>query len=190
MVEKIKDLLYDLTDFVLVIIIVAIMFSVLSLKITDSLSINVLNVFHKDNNTESVVINDSNNTIDNKENLEDIAIKPENNDSITNDEISENNEINMTEDENTSVDETANVDDDTNIPNSSENTQIIINIESGSTGYKIAKILKDNNLIEDTSVFISRVEELNLGAKLRSGSFTLNTSQSLDDMIYIIAGKK
>ena len=174
MIEKIKDLFYDLTDFALVLIIIVVMISVISLKITDSLSINLVQIFNKQATENEVIIDIS--EADSDTELNDITIKPETNDK----DIKTPEEIIV-------VTET-----DIETPTEQDSTlkkDVTITIKSGTTGYGIAKLLKEGNLIDDTSPFITRVEELDLGAKLQSGIFKLNTSQSLDEMIYIIAGK-
>ncbi len=67
--------------------------------------------------------------------------------------------------------------------------ELTIEIVSGSTGYGIAKQLRDTGLIADVNEFVKRVEALGLGAKLRSGTFTLNTSMSNDEIIKKISGQ-
>ncbi len=62
-------------------------------------------------------------------------------------------------------------------------------IESGSSGYSIGTLLEEEGLVPDTQTFIKRVEELGLGAKLRSGTFDLSTDMSLDEIIYKISGQ-
>ncbi len=64
-----------------------------------------------------------------------------------------------------------------------------IDIKAGSSGYSIGKLLESEGLVTDTNTFIKRVEELGLGAKLRSGSFKLSTDMSLDEVIYKISGQ-
>ncbi|MEA1974835.1 MAG: hypothetical protein U9N10_04650 [Bacillota bacterium] len=174
MLEKIKDLFYDLTDFALVLIIIVVMISVISLKITDSLSINLVQIFNKQatENEAIIDISEANNDIE----LNDITIKPETNDK----DIEAPEEIIVV----TETDIESSVEEDNTL-----NKDVTITIKSGTTGYGIAKLLKENNLIDDTLPFVTRVEDLSLGAKLQSGTFKLNASQSLDEMIYIIAGK-
>jgi hypothetical protein len=180
MLEKIKDLLYDLTDFALVILIIIIMTTVISVKITDAMSVNLFSLFNNETAGETAVIDTPEDPIAEKDDeVEEIIIKPEfdessDNEESTSGETNENNESNDTS-ETTSTE---------------SNKEVTIIIESGSTGYAIAKKLRDNALIEDTSAFINRVEDLQLGAKLQSGTFVLNTSQSLDDMIYTLAGQR
>lgn len=178
MLEKIKDILYDLTDFALVILIIVIMTTVISIKITDAMSVNLFSFFNNEETAETAVIDEPEEPIKDDD-VEEIIIKPEFNESANNEE----NTTNETDEEN----ESNNVSENTS---TDSNREVTIVIESGSTGYAIAKKLRDNQLIEDTSVFISRVEDLELGASLQSGTFVLNTSQTLDDMIYTLAGQR
>jgi hypothetical protein len=67
--------------------------------------------------------------------------------------------------------------------------ELTIEIVSGSTGYGIAKQLREAGLIADVNEFVKRVEALGLGAKLRSGTFTLNTAMSNDEIIKKISGQ-
>ncbi|MDK2919377.1 MAG: hypothetical protein PWQ37_2110 [Candidatus Petromonas sp.] len=71
-----------------------------------------------------------------------------------------------------------------------ESKDIVVEIPKGTTGVGIAKILKDKGLIEAVGDFINRVEELGLAPKLRFGKFTIKSSSSIDEMIYIITGIK
>jgi len=173
MVEKIKDILFDLTDFVLVLVIVVVMISVISLKVTDSLSLNPFSIIAKNSIEHEITIDKQNN---NDIELDNLDIKP--NISSTDSNIEKPEEILIEPDTTLDIKKT--------IP---EVVELKITIKSGSTGYDIAKLLMSNNLIDNTQIFISRVEELKLGAKLRSGTFTLNSSLPLDEIIFIIAGK-
>lgn len=71
-------------------------------------------------------------------------------------------------------------------------TNVLVHFEipSGSAGMKIAQILEDKGLIDNTAAFIGRIEELNLAAKLKSGTFEISQGTPLDDIIYIITGTK
>ena len=174
MLEKIKDILYDLTDFALVILIIVIMTTVISIKITDAMSVNLFSIFNSNAKEETLVMDEPKAPVEEDDGVEEIVIKPDLGESTNTDESNQdNNEDNIASEI---------------TPDANKDVTIIV--ESGSTGYTIAKKLRDNKLIEDTSVFISRVEDLKLGAKLQSGTFVLNTSQSLDDMIYTLAGQR
>lgn len=62
-----------------------------------------------------------------------------------------------------------------------------INIPEGSFPSKIGDILLNSNLIDDTDKFLSRSVELGLDTRLRSGTFEIEIGTSLDDIIKIIA---
>lgn len=64
---------------------------------------------------------------------------------------------------------------------------ITITIPSGSPGVAIGKILKENGLITDVNAFIQKVDALGLGPKLRSGSFQLKTGMDLEQIIKTLA---
>lgn len=69
-------------------------------------------------------------------------------------------------------------------------TEFKVDIPSGSSGIAIAKILKEKGIISDTKMFITRVDQLKMGPKLKAGSFTIKSGSTLDDVIYILVGKK
>lgn len=182
MIEKIKDILYDLTDFILILVIILVMTSVISFKVTDAMSVNIFS-FISDLTTETEEATDDATDVsagEEETSPEEIVIKPEFNpeqedEGETNDQEKDTSESTGSESSETE---------------STETREVTVEIKSGSTGYDIAKTLEANQLIEDTTAFINRVEDLELGAKLQSGTFTLNTAQSLDDMIYTLAGQR
>lgn len=88
---------------------------------------------------------------------------------------------------------------ETDVPSDSKDNALIkvepsqmINFEinRGLTGYNIAKILFEKELITSVDSFIKRIEELNLGNKLRSGTYSVSSNIDMDDLIYIISGQK
>jgi len=66
--------------------------------------------------------------------------------------------------------------------------KMTIEIKSGSTGYAIAKLLVEKGLVKDTQTFIQRVEALKLGSKLKAGTFEVTAGMPLDDLIKVITG--
>jgi len=69
-------------------------------------------------------------------------------------------------------------------------TMVNFEINSGLTGYNIANLLFEKELITSVNSFIKRIEELNLGNKLRSGTYSVSSNIEMDDLIYIISGQK
>lgn len=62
-----------------------------------------------------------------------------------------------------------------------------VNIPEGSLPSSIGDILVNSNLIEDKQDFLNRSVELGLDTRLRSGTFEIEVGTSLDDIIKIIA---
>lgn len=62
-----------------------------------------------------------------------------------------------------------------------------VNIPDGSFPSKIGDILLNSNLIADKQEFLNRSMELGLDTRLRSGTFEIEVGTSLDTIIKIIA---
>ncbi len=176
MLEKFKDLLYEISDLLLAIVILLIMSSVITWQVSDSMAFSEqndeVNVGYVDNSTsEDLPVQDDIN-------------KPQDDTII----VEDNDDTNV---DHGDISETGKPEEDSIKKDYAKPiTKITIEIPSGTPGIGIAKILKDNNLIEDTSSFVARVEELNLAVKLKSGTYKIDSNTSLDDIIYIITGQK
>jgi hypothetical protein len=179
MFDKLKDILYDVSDILFSLIIVALIFSIVSWKISDSLAFEVK---VPDKNTTEIASSSDPDLIQIEEATEteedqttpgtpntDTTATPETTEPATPDTGSD------AKPGGTSV-------------NLVGTTKEIV-IEPGSSGYSIGKLLADEGMVPDTQTFIKRVEELGLGAKLRSGTFTLSSDMSLDEVIYKISGQ-
>lgn len=66
---------------------------------------------------------------------------------------------------------------------------VTFTVAPGSTGYKIAKNLKNDSLIADVDEFLLKLEDLGLGSKLRAGDFKLNTGMNVEEIIHVLAGQ-
>ncbi|MDR5659007.1 hypothetical protein RH915_05855 [Serpentinicella sp. ANB-PHB4] len=72
--------------------------------------------------------------------------------------------------------------------NESESVEnITITIPPGTHGLGIARILRDHNLITDVNEFLTTAEDLNLSTQLQSGSFTVSTDSTTEDLVKIIS---
>ncbi len=187
MLEKLKDIFYDVSDIVVSLIIVALIFFVVSWKISDSLAFEV-NIPETTGTTE--VASQDPNIVEIQEVTEGDSTGTEVGSEATN----------QTSDQTSGQSSNETAGTDTSGSTSSDakpgGTQVNmvgvtkeIEIQSGSSGYSIGKLLAEAGLVADTSTFIKRVEELGLGAKLRSGTFSLSTDMSLDEVIYKISGQ-
>lgn len=182
MLEKIKDILYDVSDIVVSLVIVALIFFVVSWKISDSLAFDVT---IPEQNPQTQVAGQDPNIVEIAE-VPDVETTP--------------SEGSSGETEPTTPSETAPTEAASETTPSTDakpgGTQVNlvgvtkeIEIKSGSSGYSIGKLLATEGMVADTNTFIKRVEELGLGAKLRSGTFTLSSDMSLDEIIYKISGQ-
>ncbi|MBS4536576.1 hypothetical protein GOQ29_13205 [Clostridium sp. D2Q-14] len=167
--EKIKDLLYDYIDYVLIILVVVIIGGIIGWR---------LEILFNDNETEAITSN-----IDSIEkDVDENSSKKEKEDSNANKEEKNDSEENKDNDEKSSSSK-----DDKSSKNDEE---IAIEIPQGSLPSDTAQILLDNDLIDDVDKFIDRAEALKLETKLRSGEFTFNKGSDLDNIIKTLANIK
>ncbi len=166
--ERIKDFFYDLSDILVSLIIIAIIFGVVSWKLNDTMPIpiGILNNNNEQRVVETVAIPKT--TVAEIDITQSGAGTP-----------SEQVTIQPTETVTTQV-ETTSV--------TLSTKDIKVTIPSGSSGDKIARILKAKGVIKDTSEFLKVVANLNLGNKLRAGTFTLNPSMSYEKIARVLTG--
>lgn len=176
--ERIKDILYDIGDVLFGFVIILVMVSVVTLKLTSAMDINLLdtslNTALLNNKDESVSDTTKNNAI-----VIDANDKPDN---TSKEETTPP----------TTVEQGSTVENP--VDNSPEVIDIVIDvtleIPKGSTAVSIAKLLEDKNLVESSTVFLDRVKELNMDPKLRYGTFKLKSNYSIDKIISVITGVK
>ncbi|SHJ84846.1 MltG/YceG/YrrL family protein [Paramaledivibacter caminithermalis] len=178
MFEKIKDFFYDFSDTLLSLFIILVMGFVITWKLSGAMSIPIFNTI----NNPSIKILE-----ENPKNIE-INIS----DGKTNDKSHGNNtETNSNVSQENSNQDTTNSSTNSNTENKAVHIKaenIDIQIPKGTSGIGIANILKEKGLIDDTSKFLNRVEELELAPKLRYGEFSIKSNSSIDEMITIITG--
>lgn len=189
------ELFYDLTDYAIIIVIMVLVVVVLFTKFNDLLDITV----DKDMIQDPIAISDTENDKDDNDDEEfsdttgdsnndetDPADKSDETDSTdTSDEIesTDDNQVDDTsEDDSTS--ENTDEDDTSTI---SVNVDVKFTIPSGTYPSQIADILIENSLIENKQEFLSRCLELGLDTRLKAGDYIINTSSSLDDIIYALS---
>lgn len=180
--EKIKDLLYDLSDVFLSIMIIVLIFGVVSWKISDVMKVPGVSVAQSENTYVSVtdeVIDDNKIEVITLETADETAEETTNTDST-------DGETNV--DTSTSVDTSTTSSDAKPVPTKKTFT-ISIEIPSGTTGFGISKILKSNGLITDTNEFLQLATKLELVNKMRSGTYELSSDMSMEDMIRKLTGR-
>lgn len=166
--EKVKDFLYDISDFVFSLLIIMIIFLVVSWKLTDTMQVQWFSNLGKD--TATVEFTDE--ATPSLDNIGDQT-----------DTTPVDTETDTTETETTTpVEET----EDTSVV---EIKDVEFEITPGSPGFKIATNLEADGLIDSVDEFIQKLDELGLGNKLRAGKFKLNTGMTVEDIIKTLAGQ-
>lgn len=200
--EKIKDFFHDFSDVFFAIIIASIMFAVLTINLGGWFNVPIHTVLadrsadiSEEQNNE-ITDNPSNNNTD----LED----DRSNKNMDSEDVRPDNSIDSESDRSEKKDDTSKaetkIQQDDNVKNSDteedaqtnktiKETKKII-IPSGTYGTGIAKILQENELIDDINDFVRTAENLNLSRRLRSGSFEIPIDTTVENMVKIIAGQE
>lgn len=173
--EKIKDLLYDLSDVILSLIIVVLIFGVVTWKISDIMKVPGISVAQSENTYVSV---DKETSSDNK--IEVITVDPNSETTASSETTSDTTS--------TTVDTTTTTTDAKPVP-TKKVFAITIEVPSGTTGFGISKILKSNGLITDTNEFLQVATNLELVNKMRSGTYDLSSDMTMEQMIRVLTGK-
>lgn len=64
---------------------------------------------------------------------------------------------------------------------------ITVVVENGNSVYEIGKTLKNKGLIEDAKIFVVQEKLSNYKGKLQSGTYILNTSMDIEEMLAILS---
>lgn len=173
MIDKIKNFLYDISDMLLSLFIIALIFYAVSWKISDTLSPD---------------------TVQNKKDIvktENQPIKPV--------ETPKSETESPTKAETPAETETpveTEIPKETDKPakeDSKESTtpgeMLTFTIAPGSSGYAIGKSLMDQGFVENADEFTKRIIELGVDNQLKAGDFKLAKGDPLDTVINVLIGK-
>lgn len=187
-IEKIKDILYDGIDYILMVgIIVAIAF-IINWKIDGLFAISDVNELHAQSSEaseESSQEEENNHTNtpaqqeekDNSSN-EDQEDKPAN-------EVEENSNSSNGSNQDKEANEEEVVDKgNEEVANSNE--KVTINIPAGSLPGDIGNILASQGLVSSRDEFLKKVRETNTEKKLRYGKFEIAKNASVDEIIRVL----
>lgn len=161
-INAIRDFIYNITDYGLIITVVVIMVSVLVWRFDLLFSKNIeKKVIASIPDTNYVDTNIPNEPVQNNDNP-----------------VTEKPDDSKNPDDNDDVD---------NKNNEQKNVIATIEIPQGSFPSKIGDILMNSNLIKDKNAFLNRSVEMGLDTKLQSGTFEIAVGTNLDEVIKIIA---
>lgn len=162
-IEKAKDLFYDTTDYILILIIIATVAGIIAWRLD-----LLFDKSSKPNPNTRVEVSSSNSSDNNIKN--DSKDKNESTDKITvSEKDKQSNELIEKEKD--------------------KQKGVIVNIviPDNTLPDGVAGILLDAGLITDKSEFLIKSQELGLDVKFRSGKYDINKNSSLEDIIRIIA---
>lgn len=187
--EKIKDFFHDFSDIFFAIAVASIMFIVLSWNLGSWFD-NSADTVLADEIVNIVEENNDQTVTENKDEIDPAIEEPGAEESNTED--LDEGEILPEETENSQDKDTTESGEEEKEPDHTESAAEIktIVIPNGTPGSGVARILKENGLIEDTQSFIQTAENLNLAIRLKSGTFEIPTNSTIEDMVKIIAGQK
>lgn len=194
--EKIKDLVYDFSDIIISLVIITMIFGVVSWKISDSMAYSS---FTEQASKATLDSKDKDETATSADGATDAAATTTDANANTTADASANTAggkpaasttTNAPAANSTAVNPPATTANPPAVAPAATPTEFKVEIPAGSAGITIAKILKEKGVITDTKLFITRVDQLKMGPKLKAGSFTIKAGSTLDDVIYTLAGKK
>ncbi len=178
-VEKIKDFLYDATDYVLILVIIVGVAAVIGWRL-DILFAKDMDKPGSDHDKSPI----TDVAIDNKDNN---GTEKDNTDSNTNENINDetDNKVDENIDNNSG---NSNADGNANTDVKTDTEEIItIKIPNGSLPPTIANILLEKGLIENKMEFLMKSQELKLDTRLKSGEYNIKKGTSLEELIRTLA---
>jgi hypothetical protein len=200
-IEKLKDILYDGIDYILIIGIIAVIAFTINWKLNGIFAVaDVDELYSQSSDTNKSTedkdkieeISSDEDEVDTAEKEEDEENPTSNEDKTeeTSNEIKNNNENNVDKQE----DKKDNSKEDTqtaekyNNDNSNENNEVItVSIPAGSLPGDIGNILTSKGLVESKEAFLRRVAETGTEKKLRYGEFEISKNSTIDEIISILA---
>lgn len=159
MFEKIKDFLYDISDIVLSLIIIGLIFFAVSWKISDTLSMDVEAL------TDSVIETTTGSQI---------SVTPVETTEATVESTEETTE--------------ATTEPTTEAATEAPKLENFV-VAEGELGYTIGKNLESQGFVADSDEFVKRLIEMGYDSKLRAGTFKISKTDSLDTIIKVLAGQ-
>ena len=171
--EKIKDILYDSLDYVIMLAIVVIVVAIIGWRLDILFAKDVSETGGKN---EVVVVGpekEIHNEEEPVENEDEDENSEEENDDSSNEETPNNTP--KKEPDETTVEVPA-----------SNGEPIKITIPAGSLPGKIGSILADHGLIDSSKDFIAKAVELKLDTKLKSGNYSIPSGSSYEEILNIL----
>ncbi len=168
--EKLKDILYDSLDYVIMIVIVAVVIGVIGWRLDVLFAKDALDV-----SPGTVITDNSNNSLEKPDDIIPDQAPQENEEPVDNETLIEVE---------TPVQEPQTPPTEPVPAPSGE--KINITIPSGSLPGKIASILAENGVIDSSKNFIAKAVELKLDTKLKSGTYSISKGSTYEDILAVL----
>lgn len=201
--DKIKNFLYDISDMILSLVIIALIFYAVSWKISDTLSPDTDVSANKPPIAKTDATDKPSETTTPKpEDTNTVPTTPST-DAEGTDTIGTGTDAEGTgtttpptgtdkTTETTDKPETDKTTTETPKDTSKETPTgelVVFTVESGATGYSIGKALEQKGFISNANDFTKRIIEQGVDNKLKAGDFKLANGDSLDTIINVLIGK-
>lgn len=180
MIDKIKNFLYDISDMLLSLLIIALIFYAVSWKISDTLSPDTVQNKKEIVKTENQPVKPIENPNPTPE-----TDAPKETD-VTENETPKENEVPKESQPQKEADKSAKDDSKETTPSGE---MITFTIAPGSSGYAIGKSLMEKGFVENADEFTKRIIELGVDNQLKAGDFKLAKGDALDTVINVLIGK-
>ena len=177
--EKIWDMVYDYLDYIVMLAIVLIVVGIIGWRLDIIFTDDVI----ASSEPPARIVEENNDDEDSKDvgqaqDQPDETDEPD--DPVETDETDESGD----ESEDEPEDENEEEPEDTEVEDVSD---VKIEIPGGTMSNGIADILLENRLIDDTSDFLERANELNIATGLKAGDYTIPSNSTIDEILEILS---
>ena len=176
--EKLKDFLYDATDYIIMLVVVFVVAGIIGWRLEILFAEDGPEEQQENNKIVASDKINKNKEKDNETTKKDKAI-----DGNKDKQEDEKNDKDKKEDE-----KNKDLSKDKNEDNDKDKDEVItVSIPKGSVSQTIAEILLENGLIEDKKDFLKTVKDLNLETKLKPGKFDIKSDSTYEEILEIIS---
>ncbi|NLW21873.1 MAG: endolytic transglycosylase MltG [Tissierellia bacterium] len=180
--EKVKDILYDSTDYIVMILVIAVVALVINWKIGGLLGKD--SIYALGQTPPSIEENDKEVSENEESDADRDNVDQNGEGNIDGEENDSKIDSNYDNNENNNADN--NIDDNSSHQEEDSNNIVKIKIPAGSLPLKIGEILESNGLVKDKNEFVEKAIELKLETKLKYGEFDIAKNSSMEDILKIL----
>lgn len=184
--EKIKDLLYYLGDFIIGLLILSLMYLMITWKLDETMPVEL-------NNRSASVNEQGVNSGENKTVVVNAGVEKEgsNRPKEEKKDVKTTNQDKNTKENKTQNNETEKQEQNTENKSQTDTVQetVSVTVESGMSGVDIAYMLEEQGVIESADLFVAKLQSMELSESLLAGTFELKKGMSYADIVKVLAGQ-